>query len=385
MHVGINAHLLSFGTSYRGAGISRYIRNLLPALRQVEGYDYGVYLGDRDYPPEFAPDEKFRLRFSRLPTSRPAARIIWEQLVAPLALAGDGVQVLHSLGYVQPLLARCRSVVTFHDLSYVLYPESFNTANRAYLRFFSRWTARRADRLIAVSENTKLDLARLLGIPADKVDVVPHGIEEVFHPFPKAEVEAFRLRKGLPERFLLFLGTIEPRKNLETLVEAYALLRAAGLPHALVIAGAKGWQFAGVFAKVEQLGLTGSVLFPGYVPYCEQPLWYNAADLFVYPSLYEGFGFPPLEAMACGAPVVASRTSSLPEVVGEAGLLCDPQSAEALAETVRRALSEPELREHLAASGLARAGLFSWRQAARRTAAVYAKAVYGSSLGRASA
>ncbi len=385
MHVGLNAHLLSFGTSYRGAGISRYIRNLLPALRQEGDNTYSVYLGDRDYPPEFSPDAHFRLRFSRLPTGNPSVRIIWEQLVAPLVIAAQGVQVLHSLGYVQPLAARYRSVVTFHDLSYVLYPDSFNAANRAYLRFFSRWTARRADRLIAVSENTKQDLMRLLATPADKVDVVPHGIEEVFRPFPQEEVETFRRQKGLPERFLLFLGTIEPRKNLETLVEAYALLRAAGLPHALVIAGARGWQFEGVFAKVEQLGLSGSVLFPGYVPYSEQPLWYNAADLFVYPSLYEGFGFPPLEAMACGAPVVASRTSSLPEVVGDAGLLCDPHSAEALADAVRRALTEPDLRQHLAAAGLARAGLFSWRQAAKRTAEVYAKAVYGTSLERASA
>ncbi|MHB1134957.1 MAG: glycosyltransferase family 4 protein [Chloroflexota bacterium] len=383
MRVGLNAHLLSFGTSYRGAGISRYIRNLLPALRALPENAYTVYLGDRRIPPEFAPDPRFRLRFSLLPTRRPALRILWEQLWAPLAVARDGVRVLHSLGYVQPLLAPYKNVVTFHDLSYYLYPRSFNAANRLYLQTFSRWSARRATRLIAVSENTKRDLVRLLAVPADKVDVVPHGIEPEFRQLPAAEVAEFRRRRGLPERFLLFLGTIEPRKNLNTLLDAYALLKRDGLPQQLVVAGARGWQWQGVFGRVEQLGLTDDVIFPGFLPDSEQPLWYNAADLFVYPSLYEGFGFPPLEAMACGTPVVASDTSALPEVVADAGLLFDPRSAESLALCVRRALWEPELGEELSRRGLARARLYSWQEAARRTAAVYAKADNGDSNDRA--
>ena len=382
MHVGFNAHLLSFGASYRGAGISRYIRNLLPRLLEVSECRFTVYLGDRAFPPEFAPGERFRLRFSRLPTRRPAVRVIWEQVVAPLALATDGIDLLHSLGYVQPLLAGCRSVVTFHDLSYLLYPASFNAANRLYLRTFSRWSAARADRIVAVSEHTKRDLVRLLHVDEGKVDVVHHGIEDTFRPLGREEVEAFRRRKGLPERFILFLGTIEPRKNLTTLLDAYALLRRDGLPHPLVIAGARGWQCEGVFGRREQLGLGDRVAFPGYVPYSEQPLWYNAASLFVYPSLYEGFGFPPLEAMACGIPVVASNTSALPEVVGEAGLLCDPRCAEELARAMRRVLLDQDLSRQLAKQGLERARHFSWQEAARRTAEVYAKANDGSHLGR---
>lgn len=382
MRVGLNAHLLSFGTSYRGAGISRYIRNLLPRLRELGEHELSVYLGDRAVPPEFAPDGRFHLRFSRLPTRRPALRILWEQVLAPLTLAMEGIDLLHSLGYVQPFLAGCRSVVTFHDLSFVLYPANFNTANRLYLRSFSRWSAARADRIVAVSENTKRDLVRLLGVAEAKIDVVHHGIEDSFRPLGRDEVEAFRRRKGLPERFILFLGTIEPRKNLETLLDAYAMLRREGLPHALVIAGARGWQCEGVFRRQEQLGLGEEVAFPGYVPYPEQPLWYNAADVFVYPSLYEGFGFPPLEAMACGTPVVASNTSALPEVVGEAGLLCDPHSVEGLAQAMRRVLVDQDLRCQLAERGLARARQFTWQEAARRTAAVYAKAYDGTHFAR---
>ncbi|MHB1004887.1 MAG: glycosyltransferase family 4 protein [Chloroflexota bacterium] len=371
MQVALNAHHLSFGTSYRGAGISRYIRNLLPALRKVDGPRYLVHLGDRNVPPDFAPDERFSLRFSRLPTRRPVVRILWEQFWLPLALRGDGADVLHSLGYVQPLACPSRTVLTVHDLSFLLYPGNFNAANRLYLSNFTRLSAKRADRIVAVSENTKRDVVRLLGVPAEKVAVVYHGIEPHFRVADPAEVSAFRARHGLPERFILFLGTIEPRKNLDTLVEAFGRLKRSGLPHGLVLAGAKGWQWGPVFAAVERLGLARDVFFPGYVPYDEQPLWYNASELFVYPSLYEGFGFPPLEAMACGAPVIASGTSALPEVVGDAGLLVDPRNVDSLAEAMHHVLNDADQRERMRALGVARARAFTWEEAARQTAAVY--------------
>jgi glycosyltransferase involved in cell wall biosynthesis len=375
VQIALNAHHLSFGTSYRGAGISRYIRNLLPALREVDGHTYQVHLGDNNVPPDFAPDGRFRLHLSRLPTRRPIVRILWEQLWLPLALARDGAHVLHSLGYVQPLACPSRSVVTIHDLSFLLYPGNFNRGNRFYLSTFTRLSAQRADRIVAVSENTKRDVVRLLGVPANRVAVVQHGIEPHFRPAADpVALSAWRARVGLPERFVLFFGTIEPRKNLDTLLEAFALLRRDGLPHRLVVAGAKGWHWEPVFAAVERLGIGDCVVFPGYVPYEDQPLWYNAADLFVYPSLYEGFGFPPLEAMACGTPVVASSTSALPEVVGEAGLLVDPRDARALAEAMRDVLLNAQTREEMRARGLARAATFTWAEAARQTSAVYVQA-----------
>jgi len=185
-------------------------------------------------------------------------------------------------------------------------------------------------------------------------------------------VATLRRRHGLPEPMILYLGTLEPRKNLPRLLEAYALLRRRpGVRHRLVLAGGRGWYYDEIRAAVERLGLRDEVLFPGYVPEEDKPLWYSAADLFVYPSLYEGFGLPPLEAMACGTPVVVSNTSSLPEVVGEAGLCVDPLDPEALARAMLALISDRERHRAYREAGLARARAFTWRTTAARTAALY--------------
>lgn len=373
MDIALNAHLLSFGSSYRGAGISRYMRQLLRHLRELDGDDrYIVFLGDRRLPPELAARASFQPRVSRLPTANPALRIVWEQVVQPLELRRRGVDLLHSLGYVQPLLCPARTVLTIHDLSFLRYPEAFNAANRLYLRLFTGLSVRRANRVIAVSESTKHDLVRLLGADPAKVAVVYHGVEEQFRCCADRPIAAFRERLGLPEHFILYCGTLEPRKNVALLVAAFAQLRReTALPHKLVLAGAKGWRYEGIFAAVDQYGLREEVLFPGYLPSDVQPLWYNAADVFVYPSLYEGFGFPPLEAMACGTPVIASNCSSLPEVVGDAGLLVDPRDSAALAAALEHVLTDAAMRQHLVATGLARAKRFSWLRATQETIEVY--------------
>jgi glycosyltransferase involved in cell wall biosynthesis len=188
-------------------------------------------------------------------------------------------------------------------------------------------------------------------------------------------VASFRQRKGLPERFILSLGTIEPRKNIVRTVDAFATLIDANPVEMsdlhLIVAGGKGWLSAPVFARVEELGIADRVHFPGYVPEEEKRLWYNAATCFCYPSLYEGFGLPPLEAMACGLPVITSDASSLPEVVADAGLTVPPNDSHALSEALHRVLVDPTLRADLARKGLARARRFSWTEAARQTAAVY--------------
>ncbi len=373
MHVGINAHLLSFGTSYRGAGISRYIRNVVSHLRLFPGEDvYSVFLGDRNLPPEFSPDAHFWPRVSRLPTVRPSVRMLWEQIVQPLELRMRRIDLLHSMGYVQPFACPCRSVVTVHDLSFLLFPEAFNRLNRLYLRLFTGFSVKRADRVIAVSENTKRDLVRLLGVGADKVEVVYHGVEPLFRPITEVDLlEAFRHAHQLPERYILFTGTLEPRKNLKTLVEAFAGIKKEGFPHKLVAIGARGWRCGDVFATVERLGLQQEIVFPGYIDLAMLPLWYNCADLFVYPSLYEGFGFPVLEAMACGTPVVTSNVSSLPEVVGEAGCLVEPSDVQTLTDVMVKVLAAPDLRLELKQKGIERARSFSWLDAASRTRSIY--------------
>ena len=375
MHIGLNAHLLSLTETYRGAGINCYIRNLLAYLPRVDGDNrYTAFLGER----RFAADLPLSLKFSRLPTAWPPVRILWEQAVQPWALKREKVDLLHALAFVAPLFSPCPFVVTIYDLGFLLHPKSFEPLKRLYLSLFTRLSARRARRIIAISESTKRDVVRLLGVPPERVDVVHCGVDGTFRPFPMERVAAFRRRRGLPERFILFVGTLEPRKNVRRLVEAFAILkrRTAGLQACkLVIGGAKGWMYEDIFARVEELGLGDEVLFPGYIPLEELPLWYNAAELFVYPSLYEGFGLPVLEAMACGTPVVASRTSSLPEVVGEAGMLVDPRDIGGLAEAMERALMDEGKRREMREKGLRRAGEFSWERTARETAQVYRRAM----------
>jgi glycosyltransferase involved in cell wall biosynthesis len=369
-HIGLNAHLLSLAQTYRGAGINWYIHNLLLNLALADQENqYIVFLGDRRFPP----NPGLTLRTSWLPTTHPLVRIGWEQLVQPFVLRQEKIDLLHSLAFVTPLVSPCPSVVTIYDLSFLIFPQGFKYFKRLYLSLFTYLSARKARRIITISESTKRDTVQLLGVSSEKVDIVYCGVDETFHPLPEREIVSFRQKRGLPERMILFIGTIEPRKNVARLVEAYSLLKERRVK--LAIGGARGWLYEEVFARVEELDLVGDVLFPGYIPPDELPLWYNAAELFVYPSLYEGFGLPPLEAMACGTPVIASNVSSLPEVVGKAGLTVDPMRSEGLAEAMNRVLSDGALRQSMRERGLARAGQFSWAKAAQETVGVYQRAL----------
>jgi glycosyltransferase involved in cell wall biosynthesis len=313
------------------------------------------------------------LSVSRLPTQHPTIRILWEQMIQPWSLRQAGVDLLHGLALVGPAVSACPFVVTIHDLSFLFYPQNFQLLKRLYLQFFTRHSVRRARRVIAISENTKRDVVQQYGIPADKVDLIYYGLDPIFRPLPSDQVDRFRAERRLPERFMLFVGTLEPRKNVVRLVEAYAQLpRERPL---LLLVGGKGWLYDDIFARVEDLDLSGEVRFVGYVPAEELPWWYNAADLFVYPSLYEGFGLPPLEAMACGTPVVSSTVSSLPEVVGSGGLLVDPTDTEALASAMKRMVTDRETHDSTRAAGLAQAQTFSWAEAAQRTVDSYRRAL----------
>jgi glycosyltransferase involved in cell wall biosynthesis len=372
IHVGVNAHLLSVAANYRSAGINWYIQNLIRHLPGVDPrFRYTILLGERGY----AGTRGLALSFSRLPTQRPAVRFVWEQAIQPWVLRREDIDLLHSPALVGPILGGRPFVVTVHDLSYHYYPEAFRAANRGYLALFGRHSVRRARRVIAVSQSTKDDLVRHYGLPAARVDVVYHGVDEAFRPLPAADVAAFCARQGLPERFLLFVGTLEPRKNVTRLVEAYARLPQT-CPQ-LVLVGGKGWFYEEVLRRVEELGLGSRVHLAGYVPAEDLPYWYNAAEVLVYPSLYEGFGLPPLEAMACGTPVISSTSSSLPEVAGDAGLLVDPVDVDALASAMERVLRDAGLRAQMRSAGLRRAKLFTWEAAARQTVDSYRRALAG--------
>ncbi len=367
--IGLNAHLLSLTQTYRGAGINGYIYQLLRRLPETdEGalpLCYRAFLHDRAFEAPAGLD----VQTSRWDTRRPWKRIAWEQ--TRLAALSGSLDLLHGLAFAAPLAARCPTIITVHDLSFLRFPEAFHRVNRAYLTLFTRLSTRRVTRVIAVSESTRRDVIALCGVPGERVITIPNGVDEAFHPADAAEVEEFRRNRRLPERFILYLGTLEPRKNLETLIDAYAGLRGDGkaVPK-LVIAGGKGWFFETIFARVAELGLTDEVLFPGYVPGAELPWWYRSAELFAYPSRFEGFGLPVLEAMACGTPVVTTTSSSLPEVAGDAALLVDPDDTTALTAALGRLLADSQMRTNLRAAGLRQAARFLDADS-RETAQVY--------------
>lgn len=368
--VGISAQLLSGQNSYRAAGIHRYIYSLLQHLpNAAPQFDYTVFTGDTAPTPHPA----LRMNRTALPTTNPFARIFWEQCAQPLAAKNNRLRLLHCTAYVSPLIALTPTVVTVHDLSFLRVPERFRFANRTYLSLFTGISCQRARRVIAVSAATKDDVMKVFGLPAEKVDVVYSGLDpHMKRPSPD-EIAAFRARHGLPDRFILYLGTIEPRKNLSTLIRAYARVRPVGIK--LVCAGGRGWMSEDVFQTVNELRISRDVIFPGFVPSEELPFWYSAAELFVYPSSYEGFGFPVIEAMACGTPTITTNASSLPEAAGDAALLVPPDDITALADALSSLLTNPAQRNELAARGQAQARQFSWDDTARHTAAVYANAL----------
>jgi glycosyltransferase involved in cell wall biosynthesis len=368
--VAVNAHLLSGQAGYRSAGVHQYIYQLLRHLCLADdGLRYTVLLGEGELPPDVA----LTWLRSRWPTSRAAVRVAWEQLVQPWALRRIEADLVHGPAFIGPLLAPCPVVVTIHDLSFIRFPALFRPVNRLYLTVLTRLSARCAQRLIAVSLHAAAETTRLLGVPQERIDVVYHGVDPVFRPLPADQVAAFRRRQGMPDRFVLFVGTLEPRKNLVRLVEAFARIRDGRTR--LVLAGGKGWLYGELFARVEGLGLQGEVVFPGYVNNDDLYLWYNAATALAYPSVYEGFGLPVLEAQACGTPVLTSDVSSLPEAAGDAALLVDPYDVEALATGLGRMLTDESLRLELRERGLVHAERFSWPRTAQQTARVYRRAL----------
>lgn len=369
--IAFNAHLLSAEASYRSAGIAVYIANLVRHLARAEtGLRYALLLGDEQVKAETVGLPPV---FSRMSTRRPAVRILWEQSGLPLQLRQMQADLLHAPAFIGPLLSPCPQVITIHDLSFLRYPEYFRRGNRLYLRTLTGISCRRAAAVIAVSNFTATEAVKLLNVPADRVHTIYHGIDPRFRPLPRDEIERFRREKGLPERFVLHMGTLEPRKNIAQLVRAFALLRDPDLH--LVLAGGRGWLYDEIFAEVERLGLKSRVHFPGYVTAEIQTLWYNAAHAFAYISNYEGFGFPVVEALACGTPTLTASTTSLPEAGGDGALTAPPDDAAAIAEGLHRLLTDGALRSDLRQRGLAHAAQFVWSETARQTAALYRQVI----------
>jgi glycosyltransferase involved in cell wall biosynthesis len=263
--------------------------------------------------------------------------------------------------------------VTLHDLGYLHYPAAHRPADRRYLHASTRWSAHQATAVIADSCATRDDLVAAYGVPRDRIHVIYLGRDEALTPVDDAgELARVRAAYGLGERYLLYVGTLQPRKNLARVIAAFARVcdrvELGGVQ--LVLAGKKGWLYDDLFAAVERLGLRGRVAFPGYIPDADLPALLSGGTAFVFPSLYEGFGIPVLEAGGCGVPVITSNTSSLPEVAGDAALLVDPHDVEAIAEAMYRLVTDEALRAELTRRGLENVKRFSWEKCARETLAV---------------
>lgn len=370
--IGLNAHLLASKPGYRAAGIHNVIHQLLthmPAFAP-EDWQFTAMVGGANE----ATYEGITMQRASLDTESPVKRILWEQLMQPSQLAP--YDLYHAMAFVAPLICPLPTVVTVYDLTFMRYPQRLTPARRLYLRTFTEITCRRAKRITAISHSTKNDLVELLNIPAEKIDVTPLGYDRArFMMLPEGEIAAFRQKMDLPQRFWLYVGTLEPRKNLVTLVQAYANLpKSERLP--LILGGGKGWMTDDLFAAIAELGLKDEVHLPGFIPDDVLPLWYNAAEAFLFPSVFEGFGLPVLEAMACGTPVITSDVSSLPEVAFGAGLCLPPHDVSTWTDALHRVYYDVAWRDEARANGLQKARQFSWEKAASLTLESYKKALF---------
>src|SRR5262249_35870934 len=302
------------------------------------------------------------------------------ELRVPLALRREGVSLFHAPHYVLPPLVACRSVVTIHDCIHLMFPQYLpNRAALAYARTSIRMAARRATRVMTVSESSKRDILRFVDAPADKIDVIYNAYDERFSVEPReADVVRVAERYQLHDEFVLYAGNVKPHKNLERLLAAFHLVRQRGLDHLkLVLIGDEISKYAALRRAVHKHQLHKYVRFLGYMPEETLAVMYRLAGVFVFPSLYEGFGLPPLEAMASGTPVVTSNVSSLPEVAGDAAILVDPYDPNAIADGIYRVLTDADLRKDLRRKGVARAGMFSWEQSVRRVRRIYGEVLNG--------
>ena len=370
MHIAIDAH--SVGTQL--AGNETYATNLIEALAGIDQTnEYTLFVTKRAAIDRFAdrwPNFKVKQTFPHTPLVR-------IPLTLSVALRRRRVDVLH-VQYTAPPFAPCPVVATIHDLSFEHLPETFNRRSRAQLQLTVRHTARRARQILTLSEFTRRDLIKTYSVDPARVFVTPAAAPPEFAPVrDSTELRRIRTTYGIERDYILSLGSIQPRKNLVRLIEAYSSLRRLrpemDLPQ-LVLAGKRGWLEKEIFRAARESELSRDILFIGYVPDQNLPGLYSGALCFAYPSYFEGFGLPVVEAMQCGAPVIAGNRTSLPEVVGDAGVLVDPFSEAEIAQALAKLTEDPGYRDELRVKGIERARFFNWETTARLTLQAYERA-----------
>lgn len=367
MRIAIDAHAVGA----KLGGNESYAVNLIEALAQIDSANhYTIYITTDEA------RERFQGRWPnfKVRATLPHTPLIRIPLTLSAELRKNPVDVLH-VQFTAPPFCPCPVVVSIHDLSFEHLPQTFKRRSRTQLRLTVRHSARRAARIISLSEHGRRDIIETYGITAERVSAIPLAAPSHFAPVQdNRELQRVRHNYGIDGDYILTVGSIQPRKNLARLVQAYASLRgnksADKLPK-LVLVGKSGWLYDETLRALKETGVADTVVLTGYVPQEDLPALYSGALCFVYPSYFEGFGLPPLEAMKCGAPVIVGNKTSLPEVVGDAALAVDPFDVEAIASAMQRVIESPALREELSIKGQARAETFDWRETARKTLAIY--------------
>ena len=364
MRVGVDARLMY----HQPAGISRYTGHLLQAMAELDKDDEFIIFQHRKHQTPLVEQANFRRATLYAPVHH---RL--EQAALTVEFYRFPLDLLHSTDFIPPLHAPCKTVITVHDLAFLHYPYFLTTTSATYYGQIDKAVVR-ANHIIVPSEHTKQDLIGQIGVSAEKISVIYEAANPSFAPLPLAPTRAAITAKyGLPATYVFFVGTIEPRKNVTGLLQAFHHLRTHyDLPEVgLAIAGGPGWLYDETMETVKSLGLEGVAHFLGRVPDEDLQQLYVGARCHIHPAFYEGFGLPPLEAMACGTPTIVSNVSSLPEVVGDAALLVNPRDSEEIAVALHRLLTNDVLHAELREKGMQRARTFSWERAAQRTLEVY--------------
>ncbi len=360
--------ILVYGLDRPISGIGRYSSELIPELAKL-GVHITLLGGPATNLPHANTYPSIALQGCRL---LPGLITIGNILVRYIA-QNNRLNLIHDPTGIAPFLfgaGKAKTVVTVHDMLALAFPGTSTLIENLITRFWLPMILPNVDAIIVVSECTKNDILRFTRVSENKIHIIPAG-QRGFAPVNRAAAQTTLERFGLKPGYILTVSSFEPRRNLERLLKAYASLRTDGEQRPLVMVGRPRFAKSPLSKLVDELELQSHVIFPGYVSSDELPVFYSAADLFVFPSLYEGFGLPPLEAMACGTPVVASNNSSLPEVIADSGVLVDPYSIDALADGMRRVLADVSLRTNLRERGLQRASILTWENTARQTAKLY--------------
>jgi len=373
LRIGINARYLQ----RQMTGIERYTSELIRNLGRMDSKDkFMLFFNKHERLPNLRFADNIIPYVSRFPTKRVMLRILWEELFLYFEIRKKKLDIFHGPSFVVPLIKpkNCKYVITIHDLSWFLYPESFTFFNKLFFKIFLPVSILNSDRIIADSLSTKGDIIRFFNVNPSKIEVIYLGIDDSFIKPLRSERNEDILRKyGLPKDYILSIGSLLPRKNVVNIIKAFNELKKKGLNDKLVIIGKKAWLYDQIFSVINDFNIEREIIFTGYVDDKDLPFLYSRAKLLLFPSLYEGFGLPILEAMACGCPVITSNVSSMPEVAGDAALLVNPDSVDSIVLAMEKILYNDKMRESLISKGYIQARRFNWKRTAKQTLALYRK------------